>query len=289
MNLYLPGSSAEKFKTLGHALRRGLLPSLGLRVVVSMGILMLIDDSPVLARSAKLDLSRYELTFNEEFNELSVSAWGPGTQWIAHTPWAGDFGDAQFADPSPGFPFTVENGILRIESRRGDDGKWRSGLLASTDPNGRGFSQQYGYFEMRAKLPEGPGVWPAFWLVGNTAEDFSVEIDVLEHYGHFPESYESVLHVWYKDGSGRDWGEKHVNQVTPGSLYNEFHTYGVDVDPMWTTFYFDRAKVWEIKTPDEHQKPLFILLNLALGSGWPIDKTPSPSYMYVDYVKAYAR
>jgi hypothetical protein len=32
-----------------------------------------------------------------------------------------------------------------------------------------------------------------------------------------------------------------------------------------------------------------LLVNLALGSGWPIDKTPSPSYMYIDYVRAYAK
>jgi len=55
------------------------------------------------------------------------------------------------------FPFTLEGGILRIEARKNDKGKWESGLLASADGNGRGFSQQYGYFEMRAKLPKGPG------------------------------------------------------------------------------------------------------------------------------------
>ena len=100
-----------------------------------------------------LDLSGYRMTFNEDFHNLDVSAWGPGTRWIAHTPWNGDFGDARFADPVPGFPFTVNDGRLRIEARRGEDGKWSAGLLASTDPSGAGFSQQYGYFEMRAKFP----------------------------------------------------------------------------------------------------------------------------------------
>ena len=36
-----------------------------------------------------------------------MSAWGPGTRWIAHTPWHGDFGDAAFSDPLPGFPFAT--------------------------------------------------------------------------------------------------------------------------------------------------------------------------------------
>src|SRR5258707_7856641 len=98
-------------------------------------------------RTTPLDLSTYTLTFDENFDTLDVSPWGPGTRWIAHTPWNGDFGDAGFVNPRPGFPFTIADGVLRIEARRGTDGKWRSGLLASTDPNGNGFKQRYGYFE----------------------------------------------------------------------------------------------------------------------------------------------
>ena len=53
--------------------------------------------------------------------------------------------------------------------------------------------------------------------------------------------------------------------------------------------FFDGIEVWKVKTPPEHNKPLMVLLNLALGSGWPIDKTPNPSIMEVDYVRAYAK
>ncbi|WP_204331191.1 hypothetical protein, partial [Proteus mirabilis] len=71
-----------------------------------------------------LDLTGYTLTFAEEFDSLSVSPWGPGSRWIAHTPWNGDFGDARFVDPRPGFPFTVEDGVLKIEARKNADGAW---------------------------------------------------------------------------------------------------------------------------------------------------------------------
>lgn len=53
----------------------------------------------------ELNLSDLIQTFSEDFDALDVSAWGPGTRWIAHTPWNGDFGSAAFADPKPGFPF----------------------------------------------------------------------------------------------------------------------------------------------------------------------------------------
>lgn len=86
------------------------------------------------AESTGVDLSKYTLTFAEEFNNhLSVSAWGPGTTWIAHTPWNGDFGDATFVDPDKDFPFRVAGSRLIIEARKFSDGRFRSGLLASAD------------------------------------------------------------------------------------------------------------------------------------------------------------
>ncbi|MGL4635498.1 MAG: glycoside hydrolase family 16 protein [Beijerinckiaceae bacterium] len=241
------------------------------------------------AAGNQLDLSGFRLTFSEEFNDLDVSAWGPGTRWIAHTPWYGDFGDAQFADPVPGFPFVIEDGILRIEARKGEDGKWRTGLLASTDPKGAGFTQQYGYFEMSAKLPSGVGVWPAFWLIANKEPNSSAEIDILEHYGVGPQHYESVVHVWPKEGRGRQHKERIVHDIPLGSLYDRFNTFGALVEADWITFYFNRKPMGRVATPPEHHHPMFILLNLAIGGGWPIDKTPSPSFMYVDYVRVWAR
>jgi len=236
-----------------------------------------------------LDLSGYRMTFNEDFHNLDVSAWGPGTRWIAHTPWNGDFGDARFADPVPGFPFAVDDGRLRIEARRGDDWKWSAGLLASTDASGAGFSQQYGYFEMRAKYPPGPGIWGAFWLIGNKVPGGSAEIDVVEYYGQANNSYEAAVHIWPKEGLGTTYEAKSRIMADPDSLTSQSHDYGVLVEPDWITFYLDRMSRFKTQTPPEHKQKLFMLLNLALGGGWPIDKTPNPSFMYVDYVRAYAK
>ncbi|MFC1795133.1 glycoside hydrolase family 16 protein [Planctomycetota bacterium] len=243
-------------------------------------------------QTPSLDLSGFHLRFREEFDEpLDVSAWGSGTRWIAHTPWAGDFGDARFADPDSNFPFTIKDGILRIEARKDETGK--SGLLASNDPLGKGFSQQYGYFEMRAKLPPGPGVWPAFWLCSSynrkdktAGRDGSVEIDVFEYYGRTPSSFAATIHVWHPQPH---CSEGSIITTKPHEVSTGFHNYGCLVDPQWITMYFDGIKVWQSKTPPEHNKPLMLLLNLALGPGWPIDKTPNPSVMEVDYVRVYAK
>jgi beta-glucanase (GH16 family) len=241
------------------------------------------------SQNNRIDLVHFQVTFDESFDHLDVSAWGPGTRWIAHTPWNGDFGDAQFVNPTPDFPFTVEHGILRIEARRGPDGNWRSGLLSSTDHYGNGFSQKFGYFEMRAKLPQGPGLWPAFWLIANKQEDTSAEIDILEHYGKFPDMYESVVHVWKKTERGRSYQKLIRHQIPTGSLYQDFHVYGASIDAEWIIFYFDHIEMARTPTPAEHHHPMFILVNLAMGAGWPIDQTPNPSVMEIDYIRAYTK
>ena len=235
-----------------------------------------------------IDLSGYTLTFDEEFERLDVSSWGPGTRWIAHTPWNGDFGDAKFTDPGPDFPFTVRDGILRIEARNKEGSGWQSGLLASVDMNNDGFTQSYGYFETRAKFPAGPGVWPAFWLIGRT-KAYTAEIDVVEHHGEFPERFTSAVHVWDRLGKNRNVTVRHPTAVPAGSLSTDFHTYGVSVEEDFIRVFFDRREVWATPTPAEHRMPKYILLDLALGSGFSIKDTPNPSFMLVDYVKVWER
>jgi beta-glucanase (GH16 family) len=173
-------------------------------------------------------------------------------RWIAHTPWAGDFGDATFTDPHPDFPFTLQDGALRIEARKDANGKWRSGLLASTDPSGAGFSQMYGYFEAKLKLPAGPGTWPAFWLdevVPKGSSEPSVELDVMEYYGQFPDSYRGTFHVHdrvHPDGASQ------LVKVAPGSLSADFHSFGIEVAKDVTTYFFDRAEVSDTYSGTAH-------------------------------------
>jgi beta-glucanase (GH16 family) len=240
-----------------------------------------------------LDIEAYVMTFEDGFDRLSVSDWGPGTTWIAHTPWNGDFGDAKFANPREDFPFTLSNGILKIEMLKDSEGTWRSGLLASVDSKGKGFSQKYGYFEIRSKFPPGEGVWPAFWLIGverlGPDPKATAEIDIVEYYGRNPGAYSSSVHVWPKDKSIKKFTQTGKTQVEPGVLSQDFHLYGASVDPDKIRFYLDRKEVWSIDTPDQHKQPMFMLFNLGLGSGWPTENTPNPSVMEVDYVRAYAR
>ncbi|GAB5456491.1 MAG: hypothetical protein Hens2KO_27200 [Henriciella sp.] len=263
-------------------------------VAFLVGVLTVWVSGCVQAPAANLYPDSCELVpiFMEEFDTLSVSSnrIGPA-RWTAHTPWWGDFGDAKFTDPGRHGPFSVENGILTIKAWKDDKEQWRSGLLAAADRSGRGHGTQYGYFEARMKFPPGKGTWPAFWLmplVPVRSVDGRVEVDVVEYYGRRSDRFHSVIHVKYDDKThNRSQGTR--TAVPERSLIDEFNTYGVDISPSEIVFFLNRKEVWRQSTPKEIQYPMYPIVNLALGSGWPIDETPDPSLMYVDYVRVYAR
>lgn len=257
--------------------------SLGKTWVIAVGLVVFAVSY---CRAEEIDLSNYKLTFSEEFTELDVSAWGDnGSRWIAHTPWHGDFGDARFADPEPGFPFVTQAGVLRIEARKDADGQWASGLLSGVNGDWKGFTAREGYFEARIRLPPGDGVWPAFWLNSKAG----IELDAMEYYGHDDTRFSSAWHHWGDGAKNGHESDLHWTSVTPGSLTSGFNTYGVLIEKDFVTFYFNREPVWRLPIPwDKSVDPEFFpLVNLALGSGWPIDKTPNPSFMYVDYIHVY--
>jgi beta-glucanase (GH16 family) len=235
----------------------------------------------------------YNLVFDEEFNgPLSISAYGPGTKWIAHTPYGGDFGSAWFCNPTdPTPPSTVSNGILTIKAWFDPvSNHWRSGLLSSVDTNGNGFSQALGYWECRMQLPPGAGVWPAFWLDGlgsfKNPKTNVAEVDILEAYGVNINVAHQNVHIWNPQGrkiSGS--GNSYTMQTSPTGNYR---VYSCLITPQFITFAIDSQMVWETPTPPEATEPLYVMVDLALGGGWPIDQTPNPSFLHVDYIRAYA-
>lgn len=140
------------------------------------------------------------------------------------------------------------------------------------------------------KFPSGPGVWPAFWLMSlqPARQTPKIEIDAVEYYGHMTDKYFVTGHVWYggKDEHRTRHDGKRLS-VPAGSLATGFHRYGVRVDANHITYFLDGEAMWQQPTPEEHKAPLYPLVNLALGSGYPIDKTPDPSTLEVDYVRVY--
>ncbi|MGE0407890.1 MAG: glycoside hydrolase family 16 protein [Amphiplicatus sp.] len=238
---------------------------------------------------ADIDLSQYELSFSEDFNKLDVSGRRCDSRWIAHTPWNGDFGGAIFADPSHGFPFRAQRGVLRIEAKNEPGTGWVSGLLSARNMCNEGFAQRYGYFEARMMLPEGAGMWPAFWLIGVETDSSIAEIDVMEHHGHMPDKFTWALHVHAKTADAQHFNDGGPVTTAPGALTEKFNTFGVSIEEDETIFYFNRREIWRGPTHDAFKQPLYPLVNLAMDEGFVTEETPKRAFLYIDYVRAWRK
>jgi hypothetical protein len=249
---------------------------------------------------AALDLSGYRLTFDDDFDRADIAPDGGQARWYA--PVHKDFGEAHFEPPGPGGPFRiVRNGplgmggsALAITASKGGGG-WRSGLIQTLDGRGRGFAQQYGYFEIRARLPRGQATWPAFWLLTqNGLTDPTVtrgEIDILEQYGSAPEKIHSSVHLWpagARNAGGLPGHWYKSEKVLVGDMSSAFHRYGAMVTPEWVIVYYDGRELARFPTPPQYRTPVYMLVNLAMHEK-NLAQATSPSVMLVDYVRAYAK
>ena len=247
------------------------------------------DISSPAARAEQIDLSNFKPSFKEDFDSLDVSSWGCLSRWIAHTPWAGDFGNAKFMDPGENSPFSIDGGILTITARRVEGDRWESGMLSSWSRCNGGYAQTYGYFEIRTKLPEGAGFWPAFWLIGVDRSEGAVEVDVFEYYSHRPDKLELTIHRHKASAADEKIMRNKNHYVEPGSLSSDFHTYGAELTEDEVIFYLDRREIWRTAAPTEFRQPMYILVSLATQNYRMNEDTPDRATMEIDYIHAYQR
>ncbi|MGE3303102.1 MAG: family 16 glycosylhydrolase [Hyphomonadaceae bacterium] len=183
----------------------------------------------------------------------------------------------------------LEGGVLRITAnpapaamrRKIWNRKYTSGMITSWGS----FAQRYGVFEIRARMPAGKGLWPAFWML-NQAGGWPPEIDVFEIIGQDPTSVFSAVHSAEK---GEHTGAGKATTVADTA---DFHTYSVDWGPKDIIFYFDDEETWRHKTPADLHEPMFLIVNLAVGGKWPgapDARTVFPAHLDVDWVRAWQR
>ncbi|HEY2192759.1 MAG TPA: glycoside hydrolase family 16 protein [Actinomycetospora sp.] len=171
--------------------------------------------------------------------------------------------------------------------------RYTSAKITTRQPQLALFSQGYGHFEARLKMPVGKGLWPAFWLIGENlawaGTDKAGEIDVMEALGDQPRQVEQHAH-----GPGLDFGGP--TALPPGQSVSDWHVYAINWTPDridWqvdgrTTETLTRAEAGNTGWVFDH--PFYLALNTAVGGGWPGDPgkmTVFPATMLVDYVRVY--
>lgn len=158
------------------------------------------------------------------------------------------------------------------------------------------FNQAYGRFEARIRMPWGPGIWPAFWLLGANIDEVSWpqcgEIDIMEYRGQEPNLIHGSLH-----GPGYSGGAAITKSYgfTNNRFDVDFHVFAVEWGEDYIDYYVDDTLYQRIKPEDVSGKwvfdqPFFIILNVAVGGnyvGFPTTQTPFPQTMVVDYVRVY--
>lgn len=176
-------------------------------------------------------------------------------------------------------PFSVTNGVLDIHAGLTpvadlsalNNYQYTSGLISTQ----KSFSQLYGYFEMKAELPNASGAWPAFWMLPVKVTS-AAEIDVMEDFGGSG-IHQTVIHGAIGSPSQTYFVTNVPNNGT------SFHTYGV----LWTSkeidFYIDGVNVGSTPTPSDMNTPMYMLVNMAVGG---IAGTPGAGFSQ-DYKIAY--
>jgi len=185
----------------------------------------------------------------------------------------------------------VEDGSLKITAIN-NGGSYTSSRIKTLGK----LDQAYGRFEARIKLPWGPGIWPAFWMLGSDLETVPWpqcgEIDIMEYRGQEPNIIHGSVH-----GPGYSGGAA----ITKSYGYEndrfdvDYHLFAVEWGEDFIYYYVD-DKLYQVIEPADvtgewvFDRPFFMILNVAVGGdyvGFPTSGTPFPQTMYVDYVKVY--
>ncbi|MFQ3598898.1 MAG: family 16 glycosylhydrolase [Chloroherpetonaceae bacterium] len=248
--------------------------------------------------SYPIDAQEWQLVWSDEFNSngLDTSKWsyqiGTGTPLIG---WGNN--ELQYYTNRP-VNVDVFNGNLWIVAQRENFGgmQYTSARLRTRNKG----DWRYGRIEMRAKLPTGRGLWPAFWMLP-TDEVFggwpqSGEIDIMELVGHEPNRVHGTIHF------GNPWPQNQWQGTSwtlpQGTFNDDFHTFAIEWQQneiKWfvdSTQYFVRvpANLGTLNWPFNER--FHIILNVAVGGNWPGSPNAStvfPQAMVVDYVRVYQR
>ena len=184
----------------------------------------------------------------------------------------------------------VKDGILIIQPKK-ENNKYTSTRITTKSKK----EFLYGQFEVRAKLPTGKGLWPAFWMLGSNITQKGWpqcgEIDILEYIGKNPNTIYTTLHT--KDSHGNS---KNSKITTIPDIEIGFHIYSIDWNKDKIDFFVDKNLVYTFAPNTKNEEiwpfnqPFYFLINVAIGGnfgGPDINDSIFPQSFEIDYIKVY--
>ena len=255
-----------------------------------------------------------KLVWSDEFDvdgSISTDKWNVETVPPNNGSWWN--GELQYYTNRPE-NIKVENGLLKITAIKEDynNKKYTSARINTQDK----YEFLYGRIEMKAKLPNWEGMWPAFWMLGANFDTvgwpFCGELDILEHGDYvksstinYPGLISSAVHYGPSDHDSQyasipntfyfDTGQENFvrAETTIEKPFEDFHTYSLNWSPEKLKFFVDEEIYFEFPLAAQSSpfdKPFFMLINLAVGGHW-TDGYIAPNFTNatyeIDYVRVY--
>jgi len=240
---------------------------------------------------------QWSLVFSDDYSTGSVDTakWAPYLYWgITNN---GGFENLSNSEWYFAANRAVANGVLTIQARKETTVNsygtfpYTSGMITSdrsTDTTAvpAKFDFLYGYVEIRAKIPAGKGLWPAFWLLPSD-HSTSEEIDVMEILGDRPDISYMTYHWGSSQSTGQSW------TITGADFSQGYHTFAVDWSADAIVWYIDGVERQRLtnSTIISH-KSMFLIANLQVGGSWagnPDGNTIFPANYDIDYIRVWKK
>ena len=198
----------------------------------------------------------------------------------------------------------VENNCLVIKTIHESDKHEMNQYTSARLNTANKYAFKYGKIAARMKLPDGQGIWPAFWMLGANIDENggdtpwpqTGDIDIFELYGSKDDGVvEANAH--YADAS-----ESHAMmgaasyELKEGKFSDDFHIFELEWDEEKIAWFVDGNEYVSMEITEEQfsefHKEFFILLNIAVGgtyADYPDETTTFPQYMYTDWIRVYEK
>ncbi|WP_317168798.1 glycoside hydrolase family 16 protein [Cyclobacterium plantarum] len=240
----------------------------------------------------------YALVWNDEFEAQTLSS-----------DWVFEIGD--------GCPNLCGWGNNELQYYRRENTELKDGYLVVTareeNMGGKNYTSsrlktqgqqnfQFGRIDIRAALPQGQGIWPAFWMLGENINEVPWpacgEIDIMEMIGGNADGRDNTVHGtlhWDNNGNYASDGGK-LSLSDGAILKDNFHVYSLIWEENQITWLLDDEVFHSMDISpaamDEFREPFFLLINMAVGGNWPGNPDAStrfPQQLAVDYVRVFER
>jgi beta-glucanase (GH16 family) len=240
----------------------------------------------------------WKLAWSDEFDADTLDV----TKWNLQVEPAGRFNEEWQRYTNSRENAYVENDFLVIKAIHESDTHGMDQYTSARLNTANKYSWKYGKIAARIKLPEGEGIWPAFWMLGANIDENGGdtpwpqcgEFDILELYGSKDDgAVEANAHYADASGSHAMMGAV-AYKLDQGAFSDAFHIFELEWNPDSLLWFVDGQQYASMPIASdelsEFHEEFFILLNIAVGgshAGRPNSNTTFPQHMYVDWVRVY--